>query len=75
MSADKPIQRYDYDPETEGSLICIEDGDWVKHSDYIAAIRKARAEAFEHIERALRSEMFCESADLVRGIAYEERIQ
>ena len=63
MSADKPIQRYDYDPETDGALIPLEDGDWVQYEAHLAAIRKARAEAFEDIERALRSEMFCESAD------------
>jgi hypothetical protein len=69
VSADKPIQRYNHD------LFMDPDGAWVSHDDHLAAIRKARAEAFEDIERALRSEMFCESADLVRGIAYEERTQ
>lgn len=71
MSADKPIQRYNHD------LFMDSDGAWVSHDDHLAAIRKARAEAFE--ECAELCSGFCHDDDstarMLRHFRDQERTQ
>jgi hypothetical protein len=48
------IQRYDYDPKTEGALIPLEDGDWVSYDDHAVEIARRDAE-IERLRAALES--------------------
>lgn len=60
------INRYDFEPESYGSLCPAEDGDWVMHSDYSSDIARRDAE-IAHLKADLRESEYVAGLSCLLG--------